>query len=100
MALLQDIQGPKIRVGSFPGGGVELATESEVELPRGSLVLLYTDGLIERREMSLDQGLESLKEVLAEAPQDPDAALRWVEEGLEIEGIPDDVATLAMAIDP
>ena len=36
VALLQDIQGPKIRVGTFPGGKVELATGSEVDLVPGS----------------------------------------------------------------
>jgi pyruvate kinase len=32
VALLQDIQGPKLRVGTFPGGSTELATGSEVLL--------------------------------------------------------------------
>ncbi|HEV8630415.1 MAG TPA: pyruvate kinase [Thermoanaerobaculia bacterium] len=32
VALLQDIQGPKIRIGRFPGGGVELPTGAEVRL--------------------------------------------------------------------
>lgn len=32
VALLQDIQGPKLRVGNFPGGGVELETGSTVRL--------------------------------------------------------------------
>ncbi len=35
VALLQDIQGPKIRVGTFPGGACELATGSEVRLIAG-----------------------------------------------------------------
>ncbi|HVS03301.1 MAG TPA: pyruvate kinase [Thermoanaerobaculia bacterium] len=35
VALLQDIQGPKIRVGGFPGGAVELAEGSEVTLLQG-----------------------------------------------------------------
>ena len=35
VALLQDIQGPKIRVGDFPGGAVELANEQEVRLVPG-----------------------------------------------------------------
>ncbi len=35
VAILQDIQGPRIRVGTFPGGGVELIDGSEVRLTRG-----------------------------------------------------------------
>ncbi len=35
VALLQDIQGPKIRVGSFPGGSIELAVGQEVRLVCG-----------------------------------------------------------------
>ena len=40
--------------------------ESEVTLDRGATVLLYTDGLIERRERSLLDGMEELRDVLAE----------------------------------
>lgn len=35
VAVLQDVQGPKIRVGTFPGGACELATGSEVRLIAG-----------------------------------------------------------------
>ncbi len=35
VALLQDIQGPKIRVGTFPGGAVELAVGDELRLEAG-----------------------------------------------------------------
>ncbi|MDN4161830.1 SpoIIE family protein phosphatase [Nocardioides abyssi] len=39
-------------------------TESVVELRRGSTVLLYTDGLVERRDQSIDVGLSLLAERL------------------------------------
>lgn len=35
IAILQDIQGPKLRVGTFPGGGVELEQGSTVRLVSG-----------------------------------------------------------------
>ena len=35
VAILQDIQGPRIRVGSFPGGVVEIETGSEIRLVSG-----------------------------------------------------------------
>lgn len=38
--------------------------ESEVALDRGSTVLLYTDGLVERRGQSLDEGLTRLRDLL------------------------------------
>jgi PAS domain S-box-containing protein len=41
-------------------------TESVTTLDRGSTVLLYTDGLIERRDADLDTGLDRLRTHLAE----------------------------------
>ena len=41
-------------------------SESVVSLPRGATVLLYTDGLVERRGQLLDVGVEKLRGVLAE----------------------------------
>jgi len=40
-------------------------TERVAVLDRGSTVLLYTDGLVERRGQSLDEGLARLQETLA-----------------------------------
>ena len=39
-------------------------SESVVVLDRGATVLLYTDGLVERRGQSLDEGLDRLREAL------------------------------------
>ncbi|AQT75246.1 MULTISPECIES: SpoIIE family protein phosphatase [Streptomyces] len=44
-------------------GGRDFRTE-EVHLPPGSLLVLYTDGLIEARDRDLDQGMEQLGEAL------------------------------------
>jgi len=41
-------------------------TEGEAVVERGSTVLLYTDGLVERRDQSLQQGLALLRQVLAD----------------------------------
>ncbi|MFJ9643394.1 SpoIIE family protein phosphatase [Streptomyces sp. HUAS TT3] len=51
-------------------GGREFRTE-EVALPPGSLLVLYTDGLIEARDRDLDQGMAQLGRVL----RDPDVPL-------------------------
>jgi serine phosphatase RsbU (regulator of sigma subunit) len=40
--------------------------EAEVELPPGSTLLLYTDGLIERRDEALDEGIARATEALVE----------------------------------
>jgi PAS domain S-box-containing protein len=51
--------------------GVDRSTtrvESEVTLGRGATVLLYTDGLVERRNESLDEGIARLRATLAEIP--------------------------------
>jgi len=45
--------------------------ESQVVLDRESTVLLYTDGLVERREQSLDEGLSKLRAILTELADRP-----------------------------
>ncbi len=56
-------------------GGVDLMlgvdpdtdrTEHTVELPVGHTLLLYTDGLVERRGAGLDEGIAALQEALAD----------------------------------
>ncbi|MEV7726150.1 SpoIIE family protein phosphatase [Streptomyces sp. NPDC087917] len=49
-------------------GGREFRTQ-EVPLPPGSLLALYTDGLIEARDRDLDEGLERLGRALRGASQ-------------------------------
>lgn len=43
----------------------------DVELPRGAVVVLYTDGLVERRGEDLDAGLELLRQAVE--PMSPEA---------------------------
>ncbi|AGZ42495.1 PP2C family protein-serine/threonine phosphatase [Actinoplanes friuliensis] len=47
--------------------GRSIRTNHTVELPPGAAVVLYTDGLIERRGSSLDEGLSELVAALADA---------------------------------
>ncbi|MEE1754605.1 SpoIIE family protein phosphatase [Streptomyces sp. SP18CS02] len=49
-------------------GGREFRTE-QVPLPPGSLLVLYTDGLIEARDRDLDEGMEQLAQALAHRHQ-------------------------------
>lgn len=45
-------------------------TEHRVELPPGSTLLLYTDGLVERRDRPLDDGLAALRDAADDLSRD------------------------------
>ncbi|MFB7374073.1 SpoIIE family protein phosphatase [Streptomyces sp. NPDC056222] len=49
------------------GVGGEPFEEVEVELPEGSLLALYTDGLVESRDHPLDEGLSAFRNALTDA---------------------------------
>ncbi|MFE9647962.1 SpoIIE family protein phosphatase [Streptomyces sp. NPDC006365] len=50
------------------GVGGEPFEEVEVELPEGSLLALYTDGLVESRDHPLDEGLQAFVGALTDPP--------------------------------
>jgi serine phosphatase RsbU (regulator of sigma subunit) len=72
-------------------------SENGEGVPPGSLVLLYTDGLIERRDTPVDLELERLKACLARGPGEPGECLDWLEEEIAVDALPDDVAMVAMS---
>jgi PAS domain S-box-containing protein len=84
--------------------GVDSASrrrESVVTLGRGATVLLYTDGLIERRDADLDGGMIRLHRALAELADRP--LEEMLDEVLErlVHGRPDDdVALVAVRLHP
>lgn len=55
--------GPDMLLGVQPDSR---RTESEVALDRGATVLLYTDGLVERRDRGLKEGMTLLRDTLEE----------------------------------
>ena len=68
---------------------------TRIEMPPDSVLVLYTDGLIERRDEPLDQGLERLRSVVT--PDDPEAVCRRITDALIGDWSPqDDVALLAL----
>jgi serine phosphatase RsbU (regulator of sigma subunit) len=72
-----------------------------VTLDRGATVLLYTDGLIERRDADLDAGMVRLRDTLVELAGLPLEQL--LDEVLErlVDGHPeDDVALVAVRLHP
>jgi PAS domain S-box-containing protein len=69
-----------------------------VEIPPGSLVLLYTDGLIERRGDDLADSLERLRSSVGGCSTSASACLDALAHEYETDSVPDDVAMLAMAV--
>ncbi|WP_432572554.1 SpoIIE family protein phosphatase [Kineococcus sp. SYSU DK005] len=76
-------------------------TDHEVVLERDATVLLYTDGLVERRDQPLQAGLEKLQEVLVDLAAD-DSDLDTLVDRLLVEMLParpeDDVAIIAVRL--
>ena len=70
----------------------------DVTLAPDTTLLLYTDGLIERRNRPLDEGLELLRETVEQGPDDPDALCDAVLRRLRPTG-GDDVALLVLTVD-
>lgn len=72
--------------------------QASVSLPPGSMLVLHTDGLIERRhQRSLDQGFAALAESVGANLADPDEACEAILNRLLGEDAPnDDVALLVM----
>jgi len=76
--------------------------EAAVTLPAGSLLLLYTDGLVETHTRSFDDGINQLASALAaQAPeQTPAQICDALVEAMVGEDAEDDIALLAIRIDP
>ncbi|HEX6311647.1 MAG TPA: SpoIIE family protein phosphatase [Acidimicrobiia bacterium] len=69
----------------------------ETDVPPGSLLVLYTDGLIERRGESLDAGLERLVDAVRDAPEKLEEVADHILERLLVSGSPDDDVALLTA---
>ncbi|WP_432092723.1 SpoIIE family protein phosphatase [Streptomyces sp. bgisy100] len=80
--------GPLLGVGGLPFESTEL------ELPEGSLLSFYTDGLIEARGQDLGVGLERLRGALASAVPSLDGTCDIILKALLPESPADDVALL------
>jgi PAS domain S-box-containing protein len=94
------------RVGLLAAGvGPPLGAVRRVVYPEaterfapGDLLLLYTDGLIERRGEPLDRSLDRLLEIVATAPDDVDELIATVLDRLLEDEPSDDVAVLALQL--
>jgi serine phosphatase RsbU (regulator of sigma subunit)/anti-sigma regulatory factor (Ser/Thr protein kinase) len=60
---LTGASGPPLGVTGAPP-----ANAAEATLPAGGMLLLYTDGLVERRGASIDEGIDALHKAVIDAP--------------------------------
>jgi GAF domain-containing protein/anti-sigma regulatory factor (Ser/Thr protein kinase) len=70
-----------------------------VELPVGTVLLLYSDGLVERRGRPIDDGLEELRRATIDGPREPEQLVEHVLDRMVGEGERgDDIALLAVRL--
>ncbi|MFI9809074.1 SpoIIE family protein phosphatase [Streptomyces sp. NPDC052301] len=79
---------PPLGVGSIP------FEVGELDLPEGSRLVLFTDGLIEHRGRDIDERLETLRSTVARAGETPEAICQALVETMLPEQPSDDAALL------
>jgi PAS domain S-box-containing protein len=90
--------GRSVPLGVLPFPGYQPATAT---LEPGGAIVLYTDGLIERRGEHLDEGLQLILRAAADGPLDADAICeRLLATALPTGASTDDVALLALCHAP
>jgi serine phosphatase RsbU (regulator of sigma subunit) len=87
---------PELMLGVDPAAE---RTESVVTVQRDATVLLYTDGLVEGRDLLLDEGIARLRTAVAELADRPLGELcDRIIERLRPDGLQDDVALVAIRL--
>ena len=90
--LMTDASGPPLGTG-----GEAVYNDQHIQLGSGDTLLLYTDGLIERRGSQLTDGESALVDAATAASEEPELKVREVIERLtEGAEIADDIAVLAV----
>ncbi|MFB7107975.1 SpoIIE family protein phosphatase [Streptomyces sp. NPDC056291] len=85
---LDEPAGPPLGLGGLPFETLDL------ELPEGSQLILYTDGLVEHRDRDIGTGLEHMRRLLRGARGSPGETCRVLVDGLLPARRGDDVALL------
>ncbi|WP_254885648.1 SpoIIE family protein phosphatase/ATP-binding protein [Streptomyces sp. NA02950] len=80
--------GPPLGLGGLP------FETAELELPEGSHLVLYTDGLIEKRDRDIDIGLELLRDALSHPGRTPEESCTAVLDALLPDRPSDDIALI------
>ncbi len=84
-------------LGTLPADGD--VPQARLVLEPGEGVLLYTDGLVERRDDGLESRLEQLRAAMASAPYELDDRLQHLTTTLRGDGVRfDDIALLALRV--
>ncbi len=84
---------PAAPLGAFPYGS---STEHELSLAGGEMLVLYTDGLIERAGAPLDGSIDQLIEILSDASSPESACELAIDQLVPLEGLRDDAAIVAV----
>ncbi|MFF0274388.1 PP2C family protein-serine/threonine phosphatase [Streptomyces sp. NPDC004330] len=92
--LTTDRRGPLL--GALPGYAYETAS---TRLRPGDLLVLYTDGMVERRGEDVTVGIERLARAVAAAPRDPQGLIDSLLADPEFAGHEDDACVLAIRVD-
>ncbi|HSE54224.1 MAG TPA: SpoIIE family protein phosphatase [Nocardioidaceae bacterium] len=82
------------------GAGPFALAQQDVELEAGSLAVLYTDGLVERRGEDLELGVHSLARLTSEVEEATTGMPERLVQALLPDGPDDDVAVLVARVDP
>ncbi|MFE9780624.1 SpoIIE family protein phosphatase [Streptomyces sp. NPDC005775] len=88
------VEFPEIPAGLPLGIGGMPFEATELHVPEGSRLVLYTDGLVERRDRDIDDGLEELRNALAGRDRSPEETCEDVLEAMLPNRPGDDVALL------
>ncbi|HKO27355.1 MAG TPA: SpoIIE family protein phosphatase [Solirubrobacteraceae bacterium] len=84
---------PAPPLGAFPYGR---CPEQELDLAGGEMLFMYTDGLVERRTVPLNQGIEALAGAVAGARTPEAACVLAMAKLVPDEGLRDDAAIVAL----
>ncbi|HXQ60223.1 MAG TPA: PP2C family protein-serine/threonine phosphatase [Acidimicrobiales bacterium] len=99
LLMLNGSSGAFIRSTIFPPVGIQESTDYRAEhfdVPAGATVVAFTDGLIERRDETIDTGLERLRALTLEHPLALDDLLTKILTESRRAGYHDDTAILAV----
>ncbi|GGK39787.1 hypothetical protein GCM10010124_35500 [Pilimelia terevasa] len=97
--LLLPADGPPryvVQRGVLLGVDAPRPADAEFVLPPGAGLLLYTDGLVERRDAVIDEGFDRLAAVAARAEADPEAFCDRVLAEMCTTAVDDDVAVVVL----
>lgn len=87
---------PGAPLGAFPHGRLE---EQEFQLSVGEMLVLYTDGLVERPGIPLNESVDELAQVMGSARSADEACQLAIKELVPVERLRDDVAIVVLQND-